>query len=332
MLIPGCVHELKVLPPVFQASGSSKFDPPPKMDPALERELALKQLNELPSLKKQRRRRCDPGPADHVLIRTNVGKPEQKPKRKVRKQRGEVDRGIQAGPGALASLKVSVKRKSPLILISPTTKKAKPEVKKTQALVNGTTQTSPAKTEGEPVLQHEAAAAQEAESSEADSPKKRKQHRELDMLLGDEGAVNMIYEAEHGQKQQVARLVKNAVLRLSSSGPLPSRPRGRRKSTPPTSPPSVTPSEPRSPPQTFNFPPKLAEQSRIIRRHSSDSEFSSRSNSPEPQIKEPLTIIPGPRKKKGVPIFVKKIERTYKGKKKLTTAGDKPAAKPAGCN
>jgi hypothetical protein len=125
-----------------------------------------------------------------------------------------------------------------------------------------------------------------------------------------------------------ARLVRNAVLRLSAV-PLPSRSRGRRKSTPPTSPPSGTPQESRGS-QEFSFPPKLAEQSRIIRRHSSDSEFSSRSTSPQPQSRrEPLTIIPGPRKKRGVPIFVKKVERTYKGKKKLQPAPPAPNEEPA---
>jgi hypothetical protein len=41
------------------------------------------------------------------------------------------------------------------------------------------------------------------ESAESTSPRRRsKQTRELDMLLGDEGAVNMIYDAEHGQQTQ----------------------------------------------------------------------------------------------------------------------------------
>jgi hypothetical protein len=74
----------------LQGSGNEKFVPPAKMDPALERELALKQLNELPSMKKPRRRRSEPGPADHLLIKNDkkINKIVQQAKRKyTRKQK-----------------------------------------------------------------------------------------------------------------------------------------------------------------------------------------------------------------------------------------------------
>jgi len=94
-------------------------------------------------------------------------------------------------------------------------------------------------------------------------------HRELDLLLGDEGAVNMIYEAENGQTRPnkrpqrpdlslKARLVRTAVIRLSAA-PASSGLRARRKT------------EPARPVVEAAPPRPTADESRIIRRHSTSS-------------------------------------------------------------
>ncbi|PSN33096.1 hypothetical protein C0J52_19407 [Blattella germanica] len=248
---------------------------------------------------------------------------------------------------------------------------------------------------------------------------KKKRMREIDRLLMDEGAINLLYEVEQGdskrrsgppetvvsnpkrkirsplksvrrQKKDLllkTRLVKNAVLRLSSITPSPSAAialRARRRIGPPTlqlatgqnsrgslqrkrsldsreslrSPPPLTPVDPPSPSQSFSFPPRLhlpAEASRIIRRHSSSSTFSSRSTSPNLQHRNSVDGLQSPEnaenkpdnhpgkggssvpvpsssksssdvndkrrtetRKKGVPIFVRKpnAAQTYRGKKK----------------
>lgn len=167
--------------------------------------------------------------------------------------------------------------------------------------------------------------------------KKTRTMREIDKLLGDEGAINMLYSVEQKRtpgntpnrrgilpstrrkKKDLllkTRLVKNAVLRLSSSPPQSlgkTALRGRRESSlpppPSTVPLSSLPVPPASIPvvishlksdsslrkmsvdslqspvhsSSFAYPEKLsvpAEASRIIRRHSSSSSYSSRSNSP----------------------------------------------------
>ncbi|XP_063236625.1 uncharacterized protein LOC134538935 [Bacillus rossius redtenbacheri] len=199
-----------------------------------------------------------------------------------------------------------------------------------------------------------------------DGGKKKNRMREVDRLLMDEGAINLLYEAEQGeskrrsglekvsagQKRPISplksirrkkkdlllktRLVKNAVMRLSSSpssaGPLAlraKRPAGHSLPLPVTPPqrkpsldsqgsmcsPSPTPSLPCSP--RLQLP---AEASRIIRRHSSSSNFSSRSTSPmrRPSIDQEEPLVPAPIRKKGVPIFVRKTGKvqTYLGKQK----------------
>ena len=199
----------------------------------------------------------------------------------------------------------------------------------------------------------------------------------------------------HRQKKDLqlkTRLVKNAVFRLSSIAQSPSTAvslRARRHIGPPTlqlatsqnpyrsfqrkksldsreslrSPPPLTPVDPPSPSQSFSFPPRLhlpAEASRIIRRHSSSSTFSSRSTSPNLQHRNSIDSVQSPEnfenkpdshhmkagncvpapsgaknsselddikrnevRKKGVPIFVRKLEatQTYKGKKKKEPTG-----------
>lgn len=260
-------------------------------------------------------------------------------------------------------------------------------------------------------------------SGQASSDSKRRRMREIDRLLMDEGAINLLYEVEQGESkrrsgplesisssprrkirsplkslrrqkkdlQLKTRLVKNAVLRLSSIAPSPSTAvalRARRQIGPPTlqlatsqnpyrslqrkksldsreslrSPPPLTPFDPPSPSQSFSFPPRLhlpAEASRIIRRHSSSSTFSSRSTSPNLQHRNSIDLVQSPEnfenkpdnhvkagncipassgskgssevddtkrteaRKKGVPIFVRKLEatQTYKGKKKKEPSG-----------
>lgn len=237
--------------------------------------------------------------------------------------------------------------------------------------------------------------------------KKRVRLTEVDLLLIDEGAINLLYEAEQGESKRRSaisevdpnlnsslkrvikpqlkstrrkkkdlllktRLVKNAVFRLKATQ-MPSVPNLRMKKkifTPPitkllTKSTSKTirpvesedfiPSVPIPPTDcqllspSFSYPSKphlRAEASRIIRRHSSSSNFSSRSTSPSPVVKinvensfspdnsdvssfqkklSPVGSLekaigkPGvPVRKKGVPIFVRKVEptQTYKGKKK----------------
>ncbi|PNF39323.1 hypothetical protein B7P43_G16561, partial [Cryptotermes secundus] len=260
-------------------------------------------------------------------------------------------------------------------------------------------------------------------SGQASSDSKRRRMREIDRLLMDEGAINLLYEVEQGESkrrsgplesisssprrkmrsplkslrrqkkdlQLKTRLVKNAVLRLSSIAASPSTAvalRARRQIGPPTlqlatsqspyrslqrkksldsreslrSPPPLTPVDPPSPSQSFSFPPRLhlpAEASRIIRRHSSSSTFSSRSTSPNLQHRNSVDLVQSPEnfenkpdnhvkagncipassgskgssevddtkrteaRKKGVPIFVRKLEttQTYKGKKKKEPSG-----------
>ncbi|KAK7791469.1 hypothetical protein R5R35_002389 [Gryllus longicercus] len=254
----------------------------------------------------------------------------------------------------------------------------------------------------------EKAAQKKKESKE--NVKRRK--GEVDRLLMDEGAINLLYEAEHGDSRRRSsapeenvvvppqrrilksvrrkkkdlllktRLVKNAVLRLSnssSSGISPMVSRITRRTEAPNqqstsadqgsnqqrklsldsreslrSPPPLTPEDPSS--QSFVYPVRLplpAEASRIIRRHSSSSNFSSRSASPSTNrnidlqgaenaeksldTKRTLTnsgnvskssgsISSG--RKKGVPIFIRKpqVIQTYQGKKKKIPLQDQKSS------
>ncbi|XP_068081157.1 enolase-phosphatase E1 isoform X2 [Anabrus simplex] len=248
---------------------------------------------------------------------------------------------------------------------------------------------------------------------------KRRRMKEIDKLLQDEGAINILYDIEKGDTKRRScisevesssrsgrvvrgrlksirrkkrdlilmktRLVKNAVLRLTDSSSVslaPVRARIKRQSQTHValkatsqhqskhispvrkrsvdsheslrSPPPLTPLDSPSPSQSFTYPPRLplaAEASRIIRRHSSSSNFSSRSTSPsnvrlsidtnqpvestekKPDTKCERTLLPvtpsgnvpvskqgSSVRKRGVPIFVRKVEsvQTYtpKGKKK----------------
>ncbi|XP_049810148.1 uncharacterized protein LOC126253090 [Schistocerca nitens] len=239
--------------------------------------------------------------------------------------------------------------------------------------------------------------------------KKRCRRSEVDKLLIDEGAINLLYEAELGDSRRRSavcdndvssnnnlkkpikpklnssrwkkknlllktRLVKNAVLRLKSLQNPAVNLRAKRqllctsdhqqsadsKMAPPkrmesretlrSPPPSTVHFDPPSPTQSLPCPPRLqlrAEASRIIRRHSSSSNFSSRSTSPtviprtscdtginqhkseytsdgqsakkvvyESQLKS-ITKQGAEARKKGVPIFIRKAEplQTYKDKK-----------------
>ncbi|XP_034250761.1 uncharacterized protein LOC117651111 isoform X2 [Thrips palmi] len=194
-------------------------------------------------------------------------------------------------------------------------------------------------------------------------------NRELEHLLGDEGAVNMLYSVE-GHKRKGSkdlalktRLVKTAVMRLSttSQGHMPVSLRARRSmnvAEPPKlvkmsgnrkqrnhssesfdamrSPPYLTPVEGAS--QMFSPRQKLtADDSRIIRRHSSSSSFSSPSVSPrrvsveESNMQQASTSqrSPSSPRKKGVPIFIRDKAKalTYDGKKKPKILN--PALDPA---
>ncbi|XP_022187880.2 uncharacterized protein LOC111046606 [Nilaparvata lugens] len=148
-------------------------------------------------------------------------------------------------------------------------------------------------------------------SAPVDIPvKKTRAMREIERLLGDEGAINMIYSVEQKRtpgnepsrrgilpstrrkKKDLllkTKLVKNAVLRLSTSpsqGLAKTALRARRDSSTPSISEVKSPKheslvgdalQPSSP---FVSPSMSPEASRIIRRHSSSSSYSSRSNSP----------------------------------------------------
>lgn len=137
-------------------------------------------------------------------------------------------------------------------------------------------------------------------------PTPTKASREIANLLGDEGAIKLLYDVETGASQNTkkrrfrtvdgklkdlvlkTRLVKNAVMRLSSTPkrsprrsaapavPLNYSDIKRRRSRDSPQPVLASISPPASPPE-FAF--RLG-ASRIIRRHSSSSSFSSRSGSP----------------------------------------------------
>uniref|UniRef100_A0A1B6E1H7 Uncharacterized protein n=1 Tax=Clastoptera arizonana TaxID=38151 RepID=A0A1B6E1H7_9HEMI len=149
-----------------------------------------------------------------------------------------------------------------------------------------------------------------------DKPASSRMMREINRLLGDEGAINMLYSIEEKRSPRSepkkkmmlpsyrrkrkdlllkTKLVKNAVLRLSSSPPQKSgkislrhRPsektdekeiQHRKMSTDSRDSHHSTTSPAHS---KFVYPAKIvpADASRIIRRHSSSSSYSSRSNSP----------------------------------------------------
>lgn len=240
--------------------------------------------------------------------------------------------------------------------------------------------------------------------------KKRSRRSEVDKLLIDEGAINLLYEAELGDSRRRSavcesdgtssnslkkpikpklnssrwkkknlllktRLVKNAVLRLKSlqnpsvnlrakrqllcttdlqnsaeSKMAPPKRMDSRETLRSPPPPLAVQFDPPSPSPSIPCPPRLqlrAEASRIIRRHSSSSTFSSRSTSPtvvprasydaginqqkgehandgqsgkkvvnESQLKS-VAKQGAETRKKGVPIFIRKSEpsQTYKDKK-----------------
>uniref|UniRef100_A0A1B6MCK1 Uncharacterized protein n=1 Tax=Graphocephala atropunctata TaxID=36148 RepID=A0A1B6MCK1_9HEMI len=155
-------------------------------------------------------------------------------------------------------------------------------------------------------------------SSKTEKPVKTKKMREIEQLLGDEGAINMLYSVEQKRTtgsepkrsmlpsyrrkkkdlQLKTKLVKSAVLRLTVNPPQPTGRvslRGQaakddeseensevalRKMSVDSRDSHHSFSSP--PNEQFPFPAKIvpAEASRIIRRHSSSSNYSSRSNSP----------------------------------------------------
>lgn len=319
---------------------------------------------------------------------------------------------------------------TPKVIEGLVTKNVQSPSKSTVGLISGSEEASSSKPGGSVsggvvITPHSAKRNVNVSSGQVSSESKRKRMREIDRLLMDEGAINLLYEVEQGESkrrsgpqegilsspkrkmrsplksvrrqkkdlQLKTRLVKNAVLRLSSVTPSPSTAvalRGRRQIGPPTlqlatsqnpyrllqrkksldsresirSPPPLTPVDPPSPSQSFSFPPRLhlpAEASRIIRRHSSSSTFSSRSTSPNLQHRNSVDSVQSPEnfenkpdnhdvhagnsvpvpcgskssselddkkraevRKKGVPIFVRKQEttQTYKGKKKDPSGSD----------
>lgn len=209
-----------------------------------------------------------------------------------------------------------------------------------------------------PILEPPQEPVEKEKEPQSQTPQKKatRINRELEHLLGDEGAVNMLYAVE-GHKRKgskdlalKARLVKTAVMRLSSSpqGHMPLALRARRSlnvTEPPKlvkmsgsrkqrhhssesldsmrSPPYLTPVENVSS-QVFPQRQKLtADDSRIIRRHSTSSSYSSPDVSPRRASVEDGSAqnapgTSGSPRKKGVPIFVRDKARnlTYDGMKK----------------
>ncbi|KAJ1529136.1 hypothetical protein ONE63_005946 [Megalurothrips usitatus] len=212
--------------------------------------------------------------------------------------------------------------------------------------------------EAPPTLEPQAQESAVPHPSQPQQKKATRINRELEHLLGDEGAVNMLYAVEGHNKRKVsskdlalkARLVKTAVMRLSTSpqGHMPLALRARRSlnaTEPPKlvkmggnrkqrhlssesldamrSPPYLTPVDG----HTYSPRQKLtADDSRIIRRHSSSSSFSSPSVSPRRVSVEDTAAASAPGtsgspRKKGVPIFVPKGKNlTYDGRKKSKVA------------
>lgn len=222
--------------------------------------------------------------------------------------------------------------------------------------------------EAPPTLEPQAQESAVPHPSQPQQKKATRINRELEHLLGDEGAVNMLYAVEGHNKRKVsskdlalkARLVKTAVMRLSTSpqGHMPLALRARRSlnaTEPPKlvkmggnrkqrhlssesldamrSPPYLTPVDG----HTYSPRQKLtADDSRIIRRHSSSSSFSSPSVSPRRVSVEDSNAqiiaaaaaaaasapgTSGSPRKKGVPIFVPKGKNlTYDGRKKSKVA------------
>lgn len=187
---------------------------------------------------------------------------------------------------------------------------------------------------GEGKQESEHSVSKENESPKDEKLQKSKKMTEIEKLLGDEGAINMLYSVE--QKRAVGnepkrgilpsyrrkkkdlmlktKLVKSAVLRLSAS---PSQNEGRislrersskeeneeaqgetalRKISVDSHDSHHSANSGNA--EVFPFPAKIvpAEASRIIRRHSSSSNYSSRSNSPRRQsvdgIEQPNVVSP----------------------------------------
>ncbi|XP_054286600.1 uncharacterized protein LOC129002653 [Macrosteles quadrilineatus] len=171
-----------------------------------------------------------------------------------------------------------------------------------------------------------------------EKPIKTKKMREIERLLGDEGAINMLYSIEQKRasggdskrgmlpsyrrkKRDLilkTKLVKSAVLRQTTNSPHPVGRLSLRGQTPKEEVKEEESSEKAAsrkmsvdshdshhslsspPPEAFPFPAKIvpAEASRIIRRHSSSSNYSSRSNSPRRQsVDGERTIITSPGEK-----------------------------------
>lgn len=176
---------------------------------------------------------------------------------------------------------------------------------------------------------------------------------ELDKLLGDEGAVNMLYTVnqsivrrnkiksmskDRSQKdlQNRTRAVRE-VIKLTSQEDTPKALRKKDSSILPPPPmrkksrDSLRSSLQSPPPSPSFIYPRRAEASRIIRRHSSS--FSSDSSSPRrlstdqteksEKTEENKDVTEEPKRKRGVPIYIRKNDETsYKGKQKT---GDKEA-------
>lgn len=189
---------------------------------------------------------------------------------------------------------------------------------------------------------------------------------ELDRLLMDEGAVNMLYNVRRDKKfgkkgvisldraQKDLETRTRAVKDVITMSTQEDSPKALRRNVPPPLAIPVAPpprkksrdslrSSLQSPPPSPSFFYSRAEASRIIRRHSSS--FSSECSTPrrmsidqtaekdktEPKKEEkdekPAETAPVKRKK-GVPIFIRKAdEKTYKGKQKTETSDTTKAQK-----
>ncbi|XP_015120706.1 muscle M-line assembly protein unc-89 [Diachasma alloeum] len=279
---------------------------PPKLDPLTERQLALKQLLELPMTSKKPRISPRKSP---VVPKQILEEDESVEEFKVDETRS----GRKRKPTEKArEHEITAKRQKVVRVKTPPEKTRERSLKDSKS-------PSPGKKIVRKVPQKPANALRTRKSPKPGSPdgapKRKKTVNEIDRLLQDEGVVNLLYDVEQPQRRRLVpvtksqakvmdiqkvqrelkirtKLVKNAVLRLrTSAGPGASAPRAKRISAgsgsleEPESP-TATPTKSSIPGDEFLLPAKIrnaADASVIVRRHSSSS-FSSASGSPRVSV------------------------------------------------
>ncbi|XP_011305894.1 titin [Fopius arisanus] len=291
---------------------------PPKLDPLVERQLALKQLLELPMTSKKSRISPRKSPVvpkqildeDETIEEFKIDETRSGRKRKPTEKAREHE--------------ITAKRQKVKPVKTPMKKSENPSSPGPQDTDIEEAET-PRKTQRDSKLVKPVPVAkkivrkvpkmQSSGKSSRKSPegavKRKKSVNEIDRLLQDEGVVNLLYDVEQPGKRRLVpvtksqakvmdiqkvqrelkirtKLVKNAVLRLrTSAAPGPKAPRAKRisaGSVPMEEEPLITPSK--TPPGEFLFPAKIrnaADASIIVRRHSSSS-FSSASGSPRVSV------------------------------------------------